>query len=141
MKPSLSVVTLGVNNFSRSLDFYKKGLGFRTKASKKDNIAFFKLNGVMLALYGKKELAKDIGISEKGHGFPGITLAHNVKSEKEVNEILSLAKLSGGRIIKRAQKASWGGYSGYFADPDGYLWEVVYNPFWKVERNGSVVMK
>ncbi|MDH2902001.1 MAG: VOC family protein, partial [archaeon] len=63
------------------------------------------------------------------------------KSEKEVNEILSLAKQSGGRIIKRAQKASWGGYSGYFADPDGYLWEVVYNPFWKVDRNGSVIMK
>jgi uncharacterized protein len=140
MKPSLSVITLGVNNFGRSLDFYKKGLKWSTKAKKKDNIAFFKLNGVVLALYDKKALAQDATVGGEGSGFPGITLAHNVQSELEVDETLKEVQTLGAKIVKKAQKASWGGYSGYFADLDGYLWEVVYNPFWKLTKKGSVVL-
>ncbi len=140
MKPSLSVVTLGVNDFARSLDFYKRGLKWATKASKKDSIAFFKLNGVILALYDKKSLAKDAQVEAKGNGFPGITLAHNVKSEKQVDEILKQVTKLGAKLVKKPQKASWGGYSGYFADLDGYLWEVVYNPFWKLDQKGSVIL-
>ncbi len=140
MEPSLSVVTLGVAHFGRSLDFYKKGLGWPTKATKRNNIAFFRLNGTVLALYNKDSLAEDVGVSPKGSGFPGITLAHNVRSEKEVDTLLSKVPRLGGKVVKKAQKASWGGYSGYFSDPDGHLWEVVYNPFWKLDRKGSIVL-
>jgi uncharacterized protein len=141
MRPSISVITLGVGDFGRSLDFYKKGLGWPTKAKKKDGIAFFKLNGVVLALFDKRGLAEDAGVSEKGNGFPGITLAHNVRSKKEVDEVVQLIMKLGGKVIKKPQKASWGGYSAYFADLDGYLWEVVYNPHWKMDRRGSVLFQ
>ena len=137
MQPSISVITLGVSDFGRSLNFYKKGLKWQTKATKKDGIAFFKLNGVVLALYDKKGLAEDAGVNPEGSGFPGITLAHNVRSEKEVDESIKLVTKLGARVVKKPQKTSWGGYSGYFADPNGYLWEIVYNPHWKLDRNGS----
>jgi uncharacterized protein len=138
MRPSISVITLGVTDFQKSLDFYKKGLGWLTKATGKDNIAFFKLNGIILALYDKEGLAEDAGVNPRGSGFPGITLAHNVRSEREVDEIFMQVTKLGAKTIKKPQRASWGGYSGYFADPDAYLWEVVYNPHWKMDRKGSV---
>jgi len=140
MQPSISVITLGVADFQRSLAFYKNGLGWPTKATSKDNIAFFKLNGIVLALYDKKGLAEDAGVSARGSGFPGVTLAHNVRSEREVDEVFMQVTKLGAKTIKKPQKASWGGYSGYFADPDGYLWEVVYNPHWKLDRKGSVIL-
>ncbi len=140
MRPSISVITLGVTNFRRSLAFYKKGLGWPTKATSKDDIAFFKLNGIVLALYDKKGLAEDAGVSVRGSDFPGTTLAHNVRSEREVDEVFKQVTKLGAKTIKNPQKASWGGYSGYFADPDGYLWEVVYNPHWKMDRKGSVIL-
>ena len=140
MQPSISVVTFGVTDFRRSLNFYKKGLGWPTKATKKDNIAFFKLNGIVLALYDKKGLAEDAGVNHQGSGFPGITLAHNVRTKREVEELFRLVTKLGAKVIKKPHKASWGGYSGYFADPDGYLWEVVCNPHWKVDRKGSVLL-
>ncbi len=140
MKPSLSVVTLGVNDFARSLDFYKKGLKWPTKATRKDSIAFFQLNGVLLALYDRKGLAEDVQVPSKGSGFSGITLAHNVKSEKEVDQIIKEVLRLGARLVKKPQKAFCGGYSAYFADLDGYLWEVVYNPQWKLDKKGSVIL-
>jgi uncharacterized protein len=140
MQPSISVITLGVTDFRKSLDFYKKGLGWPTKATGKDNIAFFKLNGIVLALYDKKGLAEDAGVNARGSGFPGITLARNVRSEKEVDAVLKQVTKLGAKTIKKPQKASWGGYSGYFADLDGYLWEIVYNPLWKMDRRGSVIL-
>lgn len=140
MKPSISVVTLGVSDFKRSLDFYKNGLGWPTSATKRDKIAFFGLNGTILALYDRGSLAEDAMVSPKGNGFPGVTLAHNTKSEKEVDEIFSQIGKLGVRIVKKPQKAPWGGYSGYFADPDGHLWEVVYNPYWKINQKGNVVL-
>ena len=141
MRPSISVITLGVRDFGRSLDFYKKGLGWPTKAMIKDGIAFFKLNGIVLALFDKKGLAADAGVSAEGSGFPGMTLAHNVRSEKEVDEVVQLVTRLGGKVIKKPQRVSWGGYSAYFADPDGYLWEVVYNPHWKMDRRGSILLR
>jgi uncharacterized protein len=140
MQLSISVITLGVTDFQRSLAFYKKGLGWPTKATGKDNIAFFKLNGIVLALYDKKDLAEDAGVSARGNGFPGITLAHNVRSEREVDEVFKKVTKLGAKTIKKPEKATWGGYSGYFADPDSHLWEVVYNPHWKMDRKGSVIL-
>jgi uncharacterized glyoxalase superfamily protein PhnB len=141
MNPAISVITLGVKNFKKSLDFYKNGFGWPTRATKKDSIAFFKLNGVILALYERRDLAKDANVSSEGSGFSGITLAHNAKNEKDVDEIFALALKLGAKAKKRPQKTFWGGYSGYFSDPDGYLWEVVYNPSWKIDRNGSAILR
>jgi uncharacterized protein len=140
MEPSLSVLTLGVVDFGRSLDFYKRGLKWPTKAKKKDGIAYFKLNGTVLALYGKRGLAEYAGVNPEGSGFPGITLAHNVRREKDVDRVFERVTKLGAKVVKKPQKTSWGGYGGYFADPEGYLWEVVYNPRWKLDRKGSVVL-
>jgi uncharacterized protein len=130
MKPKISLITLGVNSIAKSLQFYRDGLGFSPyNYEEGGDMVMFKMEGSWLGLYPKHELAKDVGISEQGSGFGGITLAHNVKSEKEVDEVVKLAVKSGAKLVKKPQKVSWGGYSGYFSDPDGYLWEVAYNPF------------
>jgi uncharacterized glyoxalase superfamily protein PhnB len=96
--------------------------------------------GVVLALYRRKLLADDANISSEGSGFGGVTLARNVGSKKEVDTALDVAKKAGGAILKPAQEAFWGGYSGYFADPDGHLWEVAHNPHWKLDAKGRVVL-
>ena len=138
MKPRISMITLGVNDMAKSVSFYKNGLGFPQMASPPE-VAFFSLNGSWLGLFDYEALAKDSGLAtmsgsqgEKSMGddaFKGFTLAHNVASEKEVDTILAQALSAGGELSKAAQKTTWGGYSGYFKDPDGYLWEVAHNPF------------
>jgi uncharacterized protein len=141
MKPSLTAVTLGVRNFSKSLDFYKNAFGFPTKATKKDGVAFFKLEtGIVLVLRGMRDLAKDAMVSPDGSGFPGFYLAHNVRSEKAVDDVFRQVTKLGARSVKKPQKASWGGYSTYVADPDGYLWEIVYNPFLKLDPRGRIIL-
>lgn len=87
------------------------------------------MEGSWIALYPREKLAEDATVSSDGSGFTGITLAHNVKTKAEVNAVIALAAKAGARIVKKPQQVFWGGYSGYFADPDGYLWEVAYNPF------------
>ncbi len=130
MKPKISLVTLGVSDLKRSLAFYRDGLGFPTHDYKEEmGVVFFKLDGTWLSLYPKAELAKDAMTTPDGAGFPGITLAHNVSSKTEVDAIVDKAVSVGAKLIKKPQEVFWGGYSGYFADPDGYLWEVAYNPF------------
>ncbi len=130
MKPKISLITLGVSNLKKSLAFYRDGLGFPTHDYKEVmGVVFFKLEGTWLSLYPKHELAKDATVPADGTGFPGITLAHNVSSEAEVDSTVDLAVKSGAKLVKKPQKVFWGGYSGYFSDPDGYLWEVAYNPF------------
>ena len=131
MKPRISMITLGVNDLSKSIKFYEEGLGF-PKMESPPEVAFFTLNGSWLGLYGRESLAEDVGISSKGTpGFTGFTLAHNVASETEVEEVINQALSAGATLVKPAQKVFWGGYSGYFSDPDGYLWEVAHNPlFW-----------
>jgi len=131
MKPRISMITLGVNDLEKSVKFYQEGLGFPKMDSPPD-VAFFTLNGSWLGLYNRESLAEDASVSSEGSGFEGITLSHNVSSEAEVDRIIDQALSIGAISAKTAQKTSWGGYSGYFKDPDGHLWEVAYNPFFWV---------
>lgn len=128
MKPRISLITLGVRDLNRSVEFYEKGLGFPRMESP-PSVAFFTLNGTWLGLYGRDALAEDAGVEPAPSGFSGITLAHNLASESEVDAAVEEAVRAGARLVKQPQKVFWGGYSGYFADPDDYLWELAYNPF------------
>lgn len=124
------MITLGVRDLATAVKFYEQGLGFPRMDSPPE-VAFFTLNGSWLGLYGREALAQDAQVSPKGSGFPGIALAHNVESEGEVNEVVAQAVAAGAELVKAPQPVFWGGYSGYFKDPDGYLWEVAHNPlFW-----------
>ena len=130
MKPIVSIITLGVSDIKKSVKFYRDGLGFKPHNFKEgDTFMMFEMEGTWLALFPKDKLAEDITISPKGEGFGGITLAHNVKSKEEVNKVFQLAISCGAKAIKTPENVFWGGYSGYFADPDGYYWEIAYNPF------------
>lgn len=139
IQPKINLITLGVKSFSRSLAFYRDALGW--EAQVQDNVAFFQLNGIVMSIYPKDKLAEDAQVPATGSGFGGITLAYNTKNKKEVDEVLETVKKLGAKIVKPAQEVFWGGYSGYFSDPDGYLWEVAYNPFWKLDKKGNVVLK
>ena len=130
MQPRISMITLGVRDLATSIKFYEDGLGFPRMDSPPE-VAFFTLNGTWLGLYGRDALADDATVSPDGSGFPGFALAHNVSSESEVDRIINEAVAAGATLVKSGQKVFWGGYSGYFKDPDGYLWEVTHNPhFW-----------
>lgn len=130
MKPRISMITLGVRDLAASVKFYEEGLGFPRMESPAE-VAFFTLNGTWLGLYGRQALAEDAAVSAEGSGFEGFTLAHNVASEAEVNELMDQALAAGATLVKKPQRVFWGGYSGYFKDPDGHLWELAYNPhFW-----------
>jgi uncharacterized protein len=124
MKPRISIVTLGVRNLNRAIHFYESSLGFERIPFDSDGIAFFNGGGVQLALYPWKALAEDAQVDAAGHGFSGITLAQNVDSSEEVVVLIDRAVAAGGRLIKPPQPVFWGGFSGYFADPDGHLWEI-----------------
>ncbi len=129
MKPKISLVTLGVADLDRSLAFYRDGLGLQPHDYKPDaGVVFFAMEGSWLALFPRDELAKDAGISAAGSGFSGITLAHNEPSHEAVDALFAQALGAGARAIKPPETVFWGGYSGYFADPDGHLWEVAWNP-------------
>jgi uncharacterized protein len=142
-EPRISIVTLGVADLHRSYTFYHFGLGFPTTRSPDSGIIFFQTQGTCLALYPVDDLAGDIrpDFPSSRSQFPGITLAHNTRSKGEVDAVLALATRAGGKIEKPAQVASWGGYSGYFSDPDGYLWEVAYSDSWRFNPDGSLVIK
>ena len=130
MKPRISMITLGVSDLELSVRFYQEGLGFPRMESAPE-VAFFTLDGCWLGLYSRKSLAEDATVSPEGTGFAGFTLSHNVESEAEVNQTIEQAVSAGATLVKPPQKVFWGGYSGYFKDPDGYLWEVAHNPhFW-----------
>ena len=122
------MITLGFRNLEVATSFYAQALGFPRKKSSED-IAFFILNGICLALYSQDALAEDAGVDYYGIGFKGCTLYHNVSTEQEVDEIYADTFVAGAAFIKEPQIASWGGYSGYFKDLDGYIWEVAFNPF------------
>jgi catechol 2,3-dioxygenase-like lactoylglutathione lyase family enzyme len=128
MKPRISMITLGVDDIERAVDFYEKGLGFPRMESP-PSVAFFTLNGSWLGLYGRAALAEDAMVSAEGSGFNSFALAHNVGSDAEVDALLSQAVDAGATLVKPGQKVFWGGYSGYFKDPDGHLWEIAHNPF------------
>jgi uncharacterized glyoxalase superfamily protein PhnB len=128
MQPRISMITLGVRDMARAVEFYEQGLGFPRMESP-PGVAFFTLNGTWLGLYGREALAEDATVPAEGSGFAGVTLAHNVNSEDQVRAVLQQAVKAGATLVKPAQKVFWGGYSGYFADPEGHLWEVAHNPF------------
>ena len=128
MKPHITIITLGVADLQRAIHFYEKGLGLPRK-DESESIAFFNMTGTILALYPRDKLAEDITISPEGTGFQGFTLAHNVDSPAEVDQTLAEAVAAGAELVKPGQEAFWGGYSGYFKDPDGFYWEVAHNPF------------
>jgi catechol 2,3-dioxygenase-like lactoylglutathione lyase family enzyme len=138
MRQYLHLITLGVTNFERSYKFYTQTLGWKPASASQDDVAFFQTSGVVFAIYPREKLAEDALISPKGSGFSGITLAYNAQSEAEVDEIIADLKSKGVKIIKEPQKAFWGGYSAYFADPDDYRWEVARNPFFGFDEHGNL---
>ena len=142
MEPRLSIITLGVRDLPRSIRFYRDGLGLPTAAADDAQIAFFQTSGTRLALYPLAGLAEDIAadLPLATTGFAGITLAHNVRQKEEVQAVLRLAAAAGGRIVKEAQDVFWGGHSGYFTDPDGYYWEVAWNPTASFDDTGAVLL-
>lgn len=134
----LNVVTLGVADVARSRRFYE-ALGWRASASQSSEaVAFFQLGPLVLALFGRKALADDAGVGDSAPGFSGVTLAWNGATRAGVDAALASAVAAGARLVKPAQPTSWGGYSGYFADPDGHLWEVAHNPFWPLAEDGAI---
>lgn len=129
MKPKISVIYLGVKDVAASIAFYKQ-LGFEPKDYKEgEDHVFFETEGTWLGLYPKDKLAQDVGIDATGSGFPGFTLAHNEPSKEDVNRVFAEAIAAGATAVKEPQDVFWGGYSSYFHDIDGYLWEIAYNPF------------
>ncbi|MFG6150580.1 VOC family protein [Halobacillus sp. B23F22_1] len=139
----VNLITLGVKDMERSVTFYRDRLGFSTSETE-DNpeIIFFHTPGSKLALYPLDELAKDIDEQQPPQlsGFSGITLAYNAKSEKEVDDIMRKAEAAGARIVKHLEKVFWGGYSGYFTDPDGCYWEVAYGEMWEFDESDMLIM-
>lgn len=127
MEPRISFVTLGVADLQKATRFYEDVLELK-QISDTPAISFFELGQTWLALFPREKLAADAGVSPEGSGFRGITLAHNVRAREEVDRLLAEVQERGGKIVKPAKEADWGGYSGYFADPDGFLWEVAWNP-------------
>jgi catechol 2,3-dioxygenase-like lactoylglutathione lyase family enzyme len=132
----LSLVTLGVADLPRARAFYE-ALGWRTGAAPADDVVFFQSGGVIVALWGRDQLAEDSGVEDRG-GWGGVTLAHNVRSPEEVDAVIAEAEKAGARIERPGGKTFWGGYSGVFVDPDGHPWEVAHNPHWTLAEDGSV---
>ncbi len=130
MKPRMNMITLGVQDLERAIRFYEEGLGLPRKPFE-GIVAFFELKGSWLALYPWDALAEDATVDCQGDGFRGVTLAHAVSTKEQVDQALNQAVEAGATLVKPAQDVFWGGYSGYFSDPDGHLWEVAWNPhFW-----------
>ncbi len=137
MKPRITYLTLGVDDLEKSMKFYRDGLGLKTRGIVGEEfeygaIAFFDLNNLRLSLFPRKSLAKDAGISPTPASSTEFSIGHNVNSKKEVDQLMVQAKKGGAKIVKKAQETFWGGYSGYFKDPDGHLWEIAWHPDWKM---------
>lgn len=137
MKQTVSFITLGVSDLARSRAFYG-ALGWKESSGSQAEIAFFKAGSVVFALFERAALAEDAKVAPAGSGFPGFTLAHNVASEEAVIATLQAAVDVGASLARPAEKVFWGGFRGYFADPDGFLWEVCYNPFFPLDEKGHV---
>lgn len=137
LEQRISIVTLGVANLKESCVFYER-LRWTRSAASNDSIVFFQAGGMALALYSRIELAADAHVGTKGSGFAGMTLAYNTRSREEVDVVLKEAVAAGACLLKPAEEASWGGYSGYFADPDGFAWEVAWNPHFTVQLDGTL---
>jgi uncharacterized protein len=137
MEQRVSLITLGVADLQRSREFYER-LGWRRSMAYTEGVVFFQTGGMALALYPRQELAKDANVSAHGNGFSGISLAYNARTRAEVDAVLHEAEAAGAELVKPAQEAFWGGYSGYFSDPDGFLWEIAWNPSFPIAEDGSI---
>ena len=135
MEQRISLLTLGVSDLQRARRFYE-GLGWHTNARPEDDVVFFQAGGMILALWGRDQLAADSGVEDLG-GFGGVTLAHNVRSPAEVDRVMEEARAAGATIAREAGETFWGGYTGVFVDPDGHPWEVAHNPRWTIAPDGS----
>lgn len=139
MKSAISLITLGVKDLPRARSFYE-ALGFIASSASQETVCFLQLNNIVLGLYPRHLLAEDAQVSPEGKGFEGIVLAQNVPDKKDVAVVLAEAEAAGGSIVKPAQDVFWGGHSGYFADPDGHLWEIAWNPFFELKEDGTVTL-
>ncbi|MHA7970653.1 VOC family protein [Rhizobium sp. CAU 1783] len=135
----ISLITLGVADVAVSTAFYER-LGWKRSTASQDAVTFIQLKGTVLALFGRQALAEDAGVDAGKPGFSGVTLAHNVSSPTGVDAVVKFAVSCGATLVKAPEKVFWGGYSGYFADPDGHLWEVAHNPFFPLDEHGHVVL-
>jgi predicted lactoylglutathione lyase len=137
MEPRISLITLGVADLGRARAFYE-ALGWRASGASMPDVVFFHGNGLALALYGRGALAADAAVPDQPTGFSGVTLAHNARSKAEADQVFAEALAAGAIPLKNPHDTSWGGYSGYFADPDGHLWEVAWNPFFPLDADGNL---
>lgn len=140
MRQKFNLITLGVDDFDRAVNFYENGLGWKKSPKSVDGLALFPLGGITLALHPRKDLAEDTTLTYQPSGFSGLTISYNAKSKQEVDDVLAEVEKLGATIVKPAQDVFWGGYSGYFKDPDGYLFEVAFNPFWELDENDNLVL-
>jgi catechol 2,3-dioxygenase-like lactoylglutathione lyase family enzyme len=138
MQPRIHFLTLGVRDFANAVRFYRDGLGFPLSSASVDDVAFFRLGSLVFALYPWHKLAADASVPDAGAGFRGIALAHNVGRREEVAEVLALAASAGATVVKPARDAFWGGHHGYFTDPEGYLWEIAWNPHIPFAEDGGL---
>lgn len=139
IRPLISLVTLGVSDVERSTLFYER-LGWRRSSASVPGISFIALDGIVLSLFGRQDLADDAGAPVGPGGFSGVTLALNQVGRSEVDRVVGEAGAAGASLVRPAQELIWGGYGGYFADPDGHLWEVAHNPFWPLDAGGRIVL-
>jgi uncharacterized protein len=137
MEQRVSLITLGVRDLGRARAFYG-ALGWKTNAAPDDDVVFFQAGGMIVALWGRDQLAEDTGVDDDGAGWGGITLAYNTRSPEEVDAVLEEAAGAGGTVLRSGAETFWGGYSGAFADPEGHAWEVAHNPHWTLAGDGSV---
>jgi len=141
LPPQFSIVTLGVSDLERSATFYRD-LGWEQRGDLDQGITWFQTSGTWLGLFGHDALAEDVGIeATPQHELPayrGVTLAICLASTDAVDRAFALVQEVGGRLVKPAEKTPWGGYSGYFADPDGHLWEIAHNPFFPLDEHGRI---
>jgi predicted lactoylglutathione lyase len=136
MDQRLSLVTFGVRDLARARSFYE-AMGWKSGAAPADDVVFFQAGGMIVALWGRDQLAEDSCVADSG-GWGGITVAYNARSPEEVDEVLAQAEAAGGTVPRRGAETFWGGYSGVFLDPDGHPWEVAHNPHWTIADDGSV---
>lgn len=139
-EPRFSIITVGVRDLPGMIRFYTDVLGLEDRGVKGE-VAFFNMGGVVLGLWDEAKLADDAGVgNDRGGNFKGFALAYNARSEAEVDGIFNALKVRGATVSKAPHKTYWGGYSGYFADPEGNAWEVAFNPFWPIDSAGHVTV-
>lgn len=139
MEQRVSLITLGVSDLARAQAFYER-LGWTRSFRKAEGVAFFQIGGMALALWPRAELAKDANVKNDGRGFPGVALAYNTRTREEVDQVLAEAIAAGAKLLRPASEAFWGGYQGYFADPDGHVWEVAWNPGFAISPDGAITL-